>query len=120
MCTKLHVQFPLWYTSLREPETISIPMSLQPFGKRVCLTVDLATFAGAIKSSSRLYTRDRRTGDAYLIDTGADRSTIPPTGSDRRRHSSDNVAWAANNTSLQDDAETIPYGKPLKFKCRYI
>ncbi len=103
MCTKLHVQFGLWHTSLREPETI--PKSLQPFGKRVRPIVDLATVAGAFKSSSLLYTRDRRTGDAYLIDTGADRSTIPPTVSDHRRHRSDNVAWAANNTPIRTYGE---------------
>ncbi len=67
--------------------------------------VDMATVAGTIKSSSRLYTIDRRTGDAYLIDTGADRSTIPPTESDRRRPSSANVAWAANNSPIRTYGE---------------
>ncbi len=87
------------------PRRSSSKTSLQPFGKRVRPTVDLATVAGTIKSSSRLYTCDRRTGDAYLIDTGADRSTIPPTESDRRRHSSANVAWAAKNTPIRTYGE---------------
>ncbi len=48
------------------------------FGKRLCPTVDLVTVTGAIKSSARLLTRDRRTGDAYLIDLSfANRHFIP-------------------------------------------
>ncbi len=40
-----------------------------------------------------------------IIDAGADRSTVPPPVSDRRRHSSDNAAWAADNTPIRTYGE---------------
>ncbi len=50
--TKLHLQFPPLQTPLQEQETISISTSLQPFGTRLFLTVDLASVASAIKTRS--------------------------------------------------------------------